>query len=279
MSQTDDTVQGYRLAVAKKYGVNVAIIYDKVIFWGRRGHRNDGWVFKSYAEMEDETALSTHQIGLAYKKLRDLGVIETKVMKVGKVPTLHFRLFKNAKSMENQKTQSPINKQNTTQNNGHLSVSFDGTEQPSAGVVEDTSKALLEDIIKIINPREIVTTQRLRQMNGRLKDVSNDTDSVRKAAVAFSKSAWHKENKQMTVDNLLAPSKFGKWHTLGRDEIIPDGDEAAAKKEKDRLWKLDADLEADAFRESRREEYWAARDSGQLQAYLVKYGLDDVYVL
>lgn len=230
-----DIVQGYRVPIAKKYGINVAIVYEKVQFWADRGKRGDGWVYKTYADMEDETALSTKQIGLAYKKLCESGVIETKVMKVGKTPTLHFRLIQKAKSIEIAKRQSPINTEKTTENNNtHDSsnssdISFggekeikkekeaahDGTHANCRDCGTNPRTDHLNELIQIVNPREKATQERIRMLNARRKDYS--FDEIRAAAQAFSKSEWHKENKQMSIDNLLAPSKFGRWYQAGQE--------------------------------------------------------------
>lgn len=211
-----DIVQGYRVPIAKKYGISVAIVYEKVQFWADRGGRGDGWVYKTYADMEDETALTTKQIGLAYKKLRDAGVIETKVMKVGKTPTLHFRLVQKAKSMENAKRQSPINTENNQKSNNIVDpgISF-GDNSVSSGPAAATAW-LLNELIQIVNPREKPTAVRIRMLSGRLKD-KYTPDEITAAARAFSKSEWHIEHKQMSIDNLLAPSKFGRWFQAGQE--------------------------------------------------------------
>lgn len=209
MAAGDDTVQGYRLAVAKKYGVNVAILYDKVMFWGTKGTRDDGWVYKKDDDMSDETALSVKQIRRAYEKLSELGVIEVKVMKVGDTPIRHFRLVQKGDSIEKAKRAS-LYIQNSTQNTQE-SRTFDLVEQPNnhSDVVNPTTE-LLKKLINIINPREKPTKERVRMLNGRLADYKAEEIIV--AARAFSKSPWHKEHKQMSVDNLLAPSKFGRWY-------------------------------------------------------------------
>jgi hypothetical protein len=70
---------------------------------------------------------------------------------------------------------------------------------------------LLFNLISLVNPKEKVTADRIRALNGRLKDYT--PEEIINAARAFSKSKWHRENKQMSIDNLLAPSKFGRWHS------------------------------------------------------------------
>lgn len=79
---------------------------------------------------------------------------------------------------------------------------------------QSSAAELLQQIIDIVNPREKVIESRLRLLNGRLKDYT--ADEILRAARAFSKSEWHKENGQMLADNLLAPSKFGRWYEAGQ---------------------------------------------------------------
>lgn len=74
---------------------------------------------------------------------------------------------------------------------------------------------LLPRLIEIVNPREKPTPDRLRKLRNRLKEYTED--EIVAAAVAFSKSDWHRENKQMFIDNLLAPSKFGRWYALSQE--------------------------------------------------------------
>lgn len=78
-----------------------------------------------------------------------------------------------------------------------------------------TGPFLLKHIIEIINKREKSTPDRLRKLNARLKEYTEE--EIIAAAKAFSKSEWHRENKQMSVDNLLAPSKFGRWYAASQE--------------------------------------------------------------
>lgn len=77
------------------------------------------------------------------------------------------------------------------------------------------TKNLLEELINIINPRERVTDIKLRTLSGRLKDYSEE--EIISAAIAFSKSEWHKKNNEMRVDNLIRPSKFDRWFAIAEE--------------------------------------------------------------
>lgn len=68
----------------------------------------------------------------------------------------------------------------------------------------------LQQLILIVNPKEKITEFRLRMYRARVKEYT--PEEIKDSAKAFSHSIWHKENHQMSIDNLLAPSKFGHWY-------------------------------------------------------------------
>lgn len=51
-------------------------------------------------------------------------------------------------------------------------------------------------------------------MAARLKDYT--AAELKAAAYQLSQSQWHKDNKQMSIDNLIAPSKVGRWYTAAQ---------------------------------------------------------------
>lgn len=96
------------------------------------------------------------------------------------------------------------------------------TKSNTAAKATDTHSLLLE-LISLVNPKEKPTTERLRVLNGRLKDYT--PDEIRNAARVFAKSEWHREKKLVKIDYLLAPSKFGRWYEDGvaaADDVTPE---------------------------------------------------------
>jgi DNA-binding transcriptional regulator YhcF (GntR family) len=77
----------------------------------------------------------------------------------------------------------------------------------------EATKSQLEELIALVNPKEKATEDRLRLLSARLKEYS--FGEIINAAHAFSRSEWHRENGQMSIDNLLRPSKFGRWYAEG----------------------------------------------------------------
>lgn len=85
---------GYRVEVAREFGIPAAVLLDKIAFLQRYTKRPDGFVFKTSAEIENETGLSRYQQERAIERLKAAGLIECKVTKTGKrsAPVRHFRL-------------------------------------------------------------------------------------------------------------------------------------------------------------------------------------------
>lgn len=70
-----------------------ALLLSQIIYWSDRTTMDDGWFAKSYAEWQNEIALSKYQVMAAVKRLKDAGV-ETIVKKFKGYPTVHYRLRK-----------------------------------------------------------------------------------------------------------------------------------------------------------------------------------------
>lgn len=71
--------------------VCAAILYQQLYYWSDKGTREDGFIYKTKEEIQEETALTRDQQDRARKKLEKLGWLETKLMKANGAPTLHYR--------------------------------------------------------------------------------------------------------------------------------------------------------------------------------------------
>jgi hypothetical protein len=103
-----------------------AVLYNQLLFWSDKGGREDGWVYKSYADLQKELGLTERQLRGAYQALEDAGYIETKVMKYRGTPTKHFRYLQNVSSHTDKMSVSETNK---------MSVSIN-TEKTTEDIVE-----------------------------------------------------------------------------------------------------------------------------------------------
>lgn len=68
----------YDVGVAKKFGLNCAVLLNKLNYLCKYTSREDGFCWRSATELENELGLSRKQLELAVKKLEDAQIIETK---------------------------------------------------------------------------------------------------------------------------------------------------------------------------------------------------------
>ena len=82
--------------LAKQVGLKGAILLADLIskeeYFLANG-MTDGWFFNTAKNIEEDTCLTSHQQRKAIKRLKDLGIIETKV--VGIPAKQHFKIIEN----------------------------------------------------------------------------------------------------------------------------------------------------------------------------------------
>lgn len=89
------------------------------------------------------------------------------------------------------------------------------TEKVKTEQVQEFSPLLVQ-LIQIVNPREKPTATRQRELNGRLKEYTEE--EIIAAAHAFTKSEWHRDNNQVSIDNVIRASKIGRWHNAAQED-------------------------------------------------------------
>lgn len=78
--------------LARELGsVTAAIYYQQIYYWSSKGKRDDGFIYKSAKEIEEETTITEKQQRLARKVLKEKGWIEMKKMQANGAPTWHFK--------------------------------------------------------------------------------------------------------------------------------------------------------------------------------------------
>lgn len=83
----------YNPELARIFGSpNAAILFQQIHYWMDKGSREDGFIYKTKKEIEEETALNRYQQDKARKKLEEIGVLEVEKKKVNGAPTLHYRI-------------------------------------------------------------------------------------------------------------------------------------------------------------------------------------------
>lgn len=72
--------------------INAALLLNQIVYWSDRSNRTDGFFYKTYDEWERETSLTQYQVARAVKKLKKIGILETKIKRANGAPTVHYKL-------------------------------------------------------------------------------------------------------------------------------------------------------------------------------------------
>jgi ferritin len=70
--------------------IEAALFYQQMHYWSDKGEREDGFIYKTKKDIEEETTLSIKQQDRVRKKLEELGWIETKRSMVKGKNVLHY---------------------------------------------------------------------------------------------------------------------------------------------------------------------------------------------
>lgn len=211
--------RSFNLGIAENTGsIGAALIYDDLVY--AQKVFGNGYFFRSHEQMSIRFPLWNERTIRRYvATLEEKGWLSTKIKKVNNKPTCHYKItrFLSAKMSD-----SEMDNLSETLEMDNLSVSIN-----IETTKETKNDIFLSELISLVNKKEKSTSERLRMLNARLKDYSKD--EILGAAKTFSRSQWHRENNQMSIDNLLAPSKFGRWYaqrdTVGTESGPPSADE------------------------------------------------------
>jgi uncharacterized phage protein (TIGR02220 family) len=92
ISGQDNTFTIPRIYVQFTGDLTSAVLLNQIVFYSDKSKRTDGYFYKTYKEWEEEVCLTERQVRLAVGKLKDKGIIETKLMKANGSPTVHYKL-------------------------------------------------------------------------------------------------------------------------------------------------------------------------------------------
>ena len=100
----------YDVGIAKKYGINCAVLLNKLIYLSKYTPRKDGYCWRTAQELEDELGLSRYQQDIAIKKLASDGLIEVKntYIVATQIKCKHFKILLDIDKCDFQETSKSI---------------------------------------------------------------------------------------------------------------------------------------------------------------------------
>lgn len=78
-----------RVSQAFDDDIRCAVFLSNFSYWEGKQHDEEGWIYKSQAEIKKETGLGRYAQEQARKKLKELGILEEKL--INKPPVLHYK--------------------------------------------------------------------------------------------------------------------------------------------------------------------------------------------
>lgn len=71
---------------------DTAVFFSQMIFWCDKGKSQGGFIFKSYREWYEETGLTEYRVKRCVERLKDMGILDTKLKQANGFPTIHYKL-------------------------------------------------------------------------------------------------------------------------------------------------------------------------------------------
>ncbi len=148
-------------------GIEEAVYFQQLYYWKDRGCREDGYIYKTKKEIEEETTLTRYQQDRIRTKLKSMGILEEKLIKANGSPTIHYKLNIEAVQnllMEKQETYYSNSKkltipltENTTENTIHNNIHIVGkaNEWVFASKLKEMKEANRKDLQIIANYWEL----------------------------------------------------------------------------------------------------------------------------
>lgn len=132
-----------RIYVQYTGDLTTAVLLNQIVFYSDKSKRRDGFFYKTYEEWEKEICLSKRQVRYATDKLKELGIVETKIKKANGAPTVHYKLdYDKLVDSIVTKCHFPI-EQNVTIESNKMSLSL--TEITTENTTEITTRDIVAD--------------------------------------------------------------------------------------------------------------------------------------
>ncbi|UTC92510.1 hypothetical protein [Treponema denticola] len=114
-----------------------ALFLSQLVYWTDK--TQDGWIFKSYSDWENEIFVKEKKLREIKKELEELGLIETKIQKAYGVPTVHYKVNQDAlinfllcDEPETAETKPPKSPNGNGQDDGSDTVKMTETKPPKS---------------------------------------------------------------------------------------------------------------------------------------------------
>ena len=214
---------GYNVDIAREFGINEAIVLNKLVYLHQMAKRSDGFTWYTAKDWEKHTALSYYQVNKALQHLVDKGIVEVKNTYIQSTTTKakHYRFILETSKSEIEETSVPIGFLETSKsvnNNANNIVSNSEVDKKLLDLLNQKTKRNFRML-----PRGYKET---------LKQFS--LEEIEEALDVLVEDDWHKGKihelrsdyllRASTIDNMLSKRKKQPEGMSDLDELYVEGE-------------------------------------------------------
>jgi hypothetical protein len=226
---------GYNVDIAREFGINEAIVLNKLVYLHQMAKRSDGFTWYTAKDWEKHTALSYYQVNKALQHLVDKGIVEVKNTYIQSTTTKakHYRFILETSKSEIEETSVPI---------GFLETSKSGSEETSKSVNNNainnannivSNSEVDKKLLDLLNQK---TKRNFRMLPRGYKETLKQFSlkEIEEALDVLVEDDWHKGKihelrsdyllRASTIDNMLSKRKKQSEGMADLDELYGDGE-------------------------------------------------------
>ena len=225
---------GYNVDIAREFGINEAIVLNKLVYLHQIAKRGDGFTWYTAKDWKEHTGLSYYQVNKALQHLVNAGIVEVKNTYIQGTTTKakHHRFAVQE-----------------TSKSGIQETSKSGIQETSKSGIQETSKSVNNNAIN--NAKNIVSNS---EVSKKLLDLLNEKtkrnfrilprgyketlkkfslEEIGKALDILVEDDWHSKKinelksdyllRASTIDNMLSKRKKQHEGMADLDELMGDG--------------------------------------------------------
>ena len=225
---------GYNVDIAREFGINEAIVLNKLVYLHQIAKRGDGFTWYTAKDWKEHTGLSYYQVNKALQHLVNAGIVEVKNTYIQGTTTKakHHRFAVQE-----------------TSKSGIQETSKSGIQETSKSGIQETSKSVNNNAIN--NAKNIVSNS---EVSKKLLDLLNEKtkrnfrilprgyketlkkfslEEIGKALDVLVEDDWHSKKinelksdyllRASTIDNMLSKRKKQHEGMADLDELMGDG--------------------------------------------------------
>ena len=217
---------GYNVDIARKFGINEAIVLNKLVYLHQIAKRGDGFTWYTAKDWKEHTGLSYYQVNKALQHLVNAGIVEVKNTYIQGTTTKakhhRFAVQETSKSGIQETSKSGIQETSKSVNNNAINN--------AKNIVSNSEVS--EKLLDLLNEK---TKRNFRILPRGYKETLKkfSLEEIGKALDVLVEDDWHSKKinelksdyllRASTIDNMLSKRKKQHEGMADLDELMGDG--------------------------------------------------------